>query len=169
MKITNLVLGPLQTNCYILTIENENIIIDPADNPELIMQNINGKIVGILITHYHFDHIGGLNYFRNIPIYDYKNLLEGNASISKFKFEVIKTPGHKSDSISFLFGKHLFCGDFIFKNAIGRWDLPTGNLKELQKSINKILKYDENLKIYPGHGETTTLKDEKKNLLMYLD
>lgn len=173
MQIKRLILGILQTNCYILTKDDECLIIDPADEVQVIKDNINGKLVGILITHYHFDHIEALeelkNEYRDVIVYDSTNLIEGKNKISKFIFEMIKTPGHKSDAISFLFNNNLFCGDFIFADAIGRCDLPTGNFKIMQESIKKILTYDENIIICPGHGNNTTLKNEKKNLLTYID
>lgn len=64
MKIKILPLGFLQANCYILEIDNEIIIIDPADDYEKIMQYIGDKkLLKILVTHYHADHTGALKYF----------------------------------------------------------------------------------------------------------
>ena len=58
----------------------------------------------------------------------------------------------------------MFIGDFIFKNGIGRTDLPGGDSNEMARSIEKIKKYDGNIKIYPGHDEESTLLDEfRKN------
>ena len=171
MEIKKLVLGPLETNCYIISKNNKSLIIDPADNAEKILQSTPYKIVGIIITHYHFDHIGALLKLKeklSCPIYDYKTLKEGTNIINEFSFEMLKTPGHKEDLITLLFEDHLFCGDFIFKGTIGRWDLKGGSFMELQKSIEKILNYNENIIIHPGHGEDTTLKNEKSNLIFYL-
>ena len=61
MEIKTIVVGPLQTNCYILTKSNQTLIIDPGDEPNKIINEINKEVIGILITHYHFDHIGALN------------------------------------------------------------------------------------------------------------
>ena len=63
---------------------------------------------------------------------------------------------------------NLFCGDFIFENGIGRFDLEGGNFNDMQKSILKILKYDPSITIYPGHGDPTTLKKEISNLKNYV-
>ena len=74
MKIETLVLGNLQTNCYILTKNNTAIIIDPAENYPAIMKKVGEKqLLSVLITHYHPDHIGALQEFlqRKIPIIDY--------------------------------------------------------------------------------------------------
>ena len=171
MDVKRVIVGELQTNCYIIEKDDECIIIDPGAEYLKIEQSINKKIVGIIVTHHHYDHIGALNYFEEeykIPVYDYKNLFEGKNKIGKFKFEVIVTPGHTDDSISIYFEEVniLFTGDFIFYHSIGRTDLPTGNYSDMKKSIEKIKKYD-NIDIYPGHGKITTLKEEKENNIYF--
>ena len=57
----------------------------------------------------------------------------------------------------------MFIGDFIFKESIGRVDLPGGNSSEMNDSIKKILEYDNSIKLYPGHNDSTTLGYEKEN------
>lgn len=163
MKIDRLILGPLQTNCYILSKNNDCIIIDPADDYNLINKYVNNKnIVGILVTHYHFDHIGALENFNKELIFDYSNLKEKNYKLGEFSFDVIYTTGHKEDCITILFKEEnvMFTGDFIFKNSIGRVDLPGGNIDEMVNSLKKISKYSKNIKIYPGHSEDTYLGKE---------
>ena len=56
----------------------------------------------------------------------------------------------------------MFIGDFIFKESIGRTDLPGGDASEMKESIQKILTYSEEVKLYPGHYESTTLKEENE-------
>jgi glyoxylase-like metal-dependent hydrolase (beta-lactamase superfamily II) len=174
MKIEKIEVGPLYTNCYFLKKDNHLIVIDPGDDFEKIKNNIKNFVVdGIIVTHYHFDHVGALvelKKYTNAKVYDFKSLKEGNNQIGNFTFEMIRTPGHKEDLISIYFKeeKALFCGDFIFENSIGRTDLEGGNFKEMQKSIERILKYPDDIKIYPGHGNSTTLLKEKRNLESYL-
>lgn len=166
MKIETLVLGSLEVNTYILSYNNEVIIIDPGSEYEKIKEKINNrKVLAILITHRHFDHIGALDNFKSIPIYEFNNLEEKEYKINNFIFEVIFNPGHSSDSVSYYFKEYnyLFCGDFIFYHNIGRCDLPTGNYKEMLESINKIKRLNDEVIIYPGHGIVTTLKEEKIN------
>ncbi len=163
MKIDKVVVGDLQTNCYILSIENECLIIDPGDEYQKIKERIDSKkVLGVIITHYHFDHIGALSYFKKYMILDRNNLKEQEYNIGKFNFEVIYTPGHKEDSITIYFKKDkiMFTGDFIFKNGIGRTDLQGGNSIDIIKSLNKIRKYNKDITIYPGHGDITTLYNE---------
>ncbi len=60
--------------------------------------------------------------------------------------------------------KFLFVGDFIFKETIGRTDLPTGNMKLICKNLlTKLVEFNDDTKIYSGHGEETTLELERKN------
>ncbi len=165
MEIKILKVGYLQTNCYILTKGTSTIIIDPGDEAEKIKKEIKQKIKAILLTHHHFDHIGAIKEFKNIKILDNTNLEEKEYKIDDFIFQVIKTKGHTSDSISFYFKEEniMFTGDFVFKNTIGRTDLETGNMKEMEESIEKIKKYPKATKLYPGHGELTTIEEEIKN------
>ena len=87
--------------------------------------------------------------------------------IGKQKFEVLFTPGHSPGSVSLYCAKEkiLFCGDLIFKNGVGRTDLPGGQQQKLQESINNIiLQLPEETVVYPGHGAKTTVGDFKKRV-----
>ena len=164
MQIEKVVVGSLETNCYIVTQNDKTIIIDPGDEAEKIIKACsNKKVVGVLVTHHHFDHITALK-----KIEDYFQVKE-SLNIPGFNFEIIKTPGHTSDSLSYYFPeeKVLFSGDFIFFHTIGRTDLPTGSAIEMQKSLEMISKYPDDIKIYPGHGLETTLGKEKARFKDY--
>ena len=165
MKIDRVIVGDLQTNCYVLSIDNNCLVIDPGDEYNKIKKVIdNKKVVGVLITHNHFDHVGAIKYFNNI--YDHQNLKEGINNIGEFSFEVIYTPGHTDDSIVIYFKKDrvMFVGDFIFKDGVGRTDLG-GDYHDLVSSIKKISKYDKDITIYPGHGDCTKLGGEIEKLV----
>lgn len=167
MRIKIVQVGELKENCYIVEKNNKCLIIDPGSEFNKIKENIDKEVIGILITHSHYDHVGALketkNYY-NIKVYEYKNLKEGKITIGPFDIEVIYTKGHTNDSVTYYFKeeKIMFTGDFLFKNSIGRTDLG-GNTKDMIESINKIKHYDDSIKIYPGHGEYTTLSSEKEN------
>lgn len=78
-------------------------------------------------------------------------------------FQVITTPGHTQGSVCYLIDDKLFSGDTIFRESVGRTDLFGGNYKQLKDSIkNKIFTLNEKIKIYPGHGDDTTVEHEKK-------
>lgn len=170
MEIKKVVVGILEENCYVLIKNNECLVVDPGAEYDKIRQVIgDNKVLGVLITHSHSDHIGALRNFltkRSIKIFKRSNLEEKEYTIGDFKFKCIHTPGHSKDSVTFYFEDEqvMFIGDFIFKNGIGRTDLPGGDSKEMEQSIEKIKKYDGNIRIYPGHDEESILLDEfRKN------
>ncbi len=182
MRVEKLVVGQYRENCYLLIKNNNCIVIDPGDEFDKIyskIENLKVNVVGILITHAHFDHIGALSeliekynvpiYYNNVNkeiIYDkLVNIEEKNYNLKDFNFEVIYTKGHRNDSVTYYFYEEniMFTGDFIFKDTIGRTDLEYADVNEMKKSIEKIKKYDNNILIYPGHENKTTLGYEKKN------
>lgn len=78
------------------------------------------------------------------------------------KIKVISTPGHSKGSVCYLIGDNLFAGDTLFLEEIGRCDLPTGNFKEIEHSIKeKLFKLEDNIKVFTGHGDNTTIGHEK--------
>ena len=171
MKVLNLVVGPLETNCYILYEDGKCLIIDPGEEENSIIKKIDKlKLtpIGILLTHNHFDHTmcaSNLSFLYKAPIYDHKNLFEGAKKIGPFSFEVLYTPGHSRTCLTFYFKDYdmMFVGDFIFKESIGRVDLPGGNYQEMIASLERIKEYDDKITLFPGHGESTTIGHEKKH------
>ncbi len=78
--------------------------------------------------------------------------------------KVLHTPGHSPGSVSFLLDNHLFTGDALFKDTVGRTDLPGGSHVKLTQSIrDKILVLNDDIIVYPGHGPTTTVGEERRN------
>ena len=175
MKIDTIKVGYLQENCYILDIGNNVLVIDPGDEGDKIINLIgNRRVVGILITHSHFDHIGAIHDLENFyhcKTYRYKDLKIGENKLEDFKFEVLYMPGHKDDLVCFYFKEEncMFVGDFIFENGIGRTDLEGGNIDDMLESISKILQYKEDIILYPGHGNKTTLNKERETLNYYIN
>ena len=173
MKVEIVKVGELECNCYLLDIDGCLLVIDPGDDGDKIINKIGDrKVLGIIITHHHFDHVGAIDdlvYKYNCLVYDVNNLIEGENKIGEFEFLVIGTPGHKEDAITIYFEKEkmMFCGDFIFKGNIGRCDLPGGNVRDMVSSINKIKLYDRDIVIYPGHGDKTTLGFEIDNNIYF--
>lgn len=84
-----------------------------------------------------------------------------------FKFSVLATPGHSIGGVSLCFaqseGTYVFTGDALFKNTIGRWDLPTGNQEQLLQSIRQqLFSLPDEFQIFPGHGPSSTIGAEKR-------
>lgn len=189
--LDTLVLGDLQTNCYILGNEkNEGIIIDPAEDKPIInkINELGLKPIYILLTHGHYDHIGGVinlcNYFNckvacskleidmlGNPEINY-SIIAGEPIVIKpdillsdgdkiGDLIVLNTPGHTPGSICYIGDGFILSGDTLFLESIGRTDLWGGDDDNIIKSINKILKYPDDTIIYPGHGPHTTVGHEK--------
>ena len=83
------------------------------------------------------------------------------------KIKTLSTPGHTAGCATYLVTdengeKYLFTGDTLFQGTIGRTDLPTGDLRALRQSLKKLASIEEDLPIYSGHGDPTTLSIEKK-------
>ena len=195
MDIKRFTLGPVMTNMYIISQNGHGFIIDACDKSQDVEDYIsekNIKIDFILQTHTHFDHVLGLEYYKNLfdvevyacekakdiandknynLAYDYPDLfvpidkyLKDGDEISDFGIKILETPGHSLDSISFLIDEVLFSGDALFNLSIGRTDLPGGNYDTLINSINdKFIDLNPNTRVYPGHGPDTTIGYEKEN------
>ncbi len=81
--------------------------------------------------------------------------------IDELSFKTISTPGHTPGSCCFLCGDNLFTGDTLFAGSIGRTDLFGGNFSTLFRSLDKLKAIKADCRVFPGHGETTTLNTEK--------
>ncbi len=176
MTTDRIIVGELQTNCYIIESKGKGVIVDPGAEPEEILRKSKEtKIILILLTHNHFDHIGGVIKLKAITSaitaihsldwidgFD-KELNDGE----KIKFEdeqidVIHTPGHTPGSCCFLVKDNLFSGDTLFPGGLGNTSLPGGDENEIYRSIrDKLLILPDETKVYPGHGPSTTIGNER--------
>lgn len=84
----------------------------------------------------------------------------GVNQIGEFAFELIDAPGHSEGSSLMLWEGNMICGDVLFQGSIGRTDLITGSNPKMAQTLQKIKTLDPNLKVYPGHGASTTLQEE---------
>ncbi len=165
MNVICIVNGDLEENCYIIHNNKYALIVDPGSEEDKIYKVINDlnlKVKGILITHYHFDHVLCLDDVLkeyNVEVVDYKN----RNKISPFNFEIIENYGHTMDSVSFYFRKEkiMFTGDFVFKDSIGKYDYYNENI--MYESLKRFCTLDDDIVIYPGHGESSTIGYEKEN------
>jgi hydroxyacylglutathione hydrolase len=169
----------------------EAIIIDPGlelpIEAQPIFEYINGaqlKIKYIVNTHGHDDHVKADAIFQqkcNVPIcihsLDLHYLAEiekdgypasvslENGSVIEFgteKLTVLHTPGHTPGSICLVGAKLVFTGDTLFASGIGRTDFEGGSMTDMQKSLKKLVDLPDYLLIYPGHGETSMIGEEKR-------
>ncbi len=156
--------GYLEENCYIVYKNKKAIIIDPGSEANKIIDEVTKnklEVSKILITHYHFDHVGALDEIKNkynVDVIDYKT--KGKVKFDDFEFEIIENYGHTLDSVSYYFEKEnvMFSGDFIFKESIGKYDIENESI--MIESLKSLKKLNKNIRIYPGHGDETTLDYE---------
>lgn len=166
METEKIVTGLLDENCYVLKKNGCCLVVDPGDDYLKIKEVVgDNKVLAVLLTHSHFDHIGALRNFltkRSVKIFKKSSVEEKEYTIGDFTFRAIYTPGHSKDSISFYFEeeKEMFVGDFVFKESIGRCDLPGGSEEDMKESLSKLKTYPSDITLYPGHGEVTTLDYE---------
>jgi len=170
MQIHKIPVGSYQANCYLVAdgATKETIIIDPGDEAGKIIDAIeknNLKPKQIVLTHSHFDHTGAVEETKSkyqIPMIE---VGLQSLKIGETILEIIKTPGHTEDSICIVYEKEkvIFTGDTLFKNSIGRTDLEGGDYEQIKKSLQHLVQYPDDFKVYPGHGPNTTIGEEKRN------
>lgn len=167
LKVLCIVNGYLEENCYIIHNNKYALIVDPGSEKDKIINEIEKyklDVLGILITHYHDDHVCTLDeikdYYNKSIIFDYKS--KTNNKIKPFEFKIIKNYGHTMDSVSFYFEKEkiMFTGDFVFKDTIGNYDIENESI--MFESLKRFKSFDDDIKIYPGHGESSSIGYEKK-------
>ena len=93
----------------------------------------------------------------NVTYFDEEVILE----IGEFKIEVIFLPGHSPGSVGYVIGDSIFTGDTLFKGTYGRTDLPGGSKSDMKHSLEYLLSFEEYYKVYPGHGDVTTIDKER--------
>ena len=174
------------TYTYLIASSNgrEALIIDPVlENVEEYIKLLNEldlKLVKVIDTHIHADHVTGASKLKdktncttimgeNTPAnsVEIKVKDEEIIKLDHLKIRALYTPGHTSDSYSFLMDNYLFSGDTLLINGTGRTDFQNGNSKDAYNSIfNKLLKLPEETLLYPAHdykGEkVSTIGKEKK-------
>ena len=189
LKLYTLPLGSYQTNCYIIHEENAKTccIIDPGYSPEAVLDQVDElglSVEAILLTHGHFDHVGGVKQIAAEtgcdvylctedlsmppmmtagPLYYTKSYGEGSQlRLAGLDIAVLHTPGHTPGSVCLMVQEHIFSGDTLFAGSCGRTDLPGGDWATILKSLRRLSGLEGNYWVHPGHGASTTLRDEKK-------
>ena len=196
MKIKMQPMGMYQTNCYIVTVEDKDIIIDPGvDATQWVLDNVTNP-VAILNTHGHFDHVWSNQELKeklNVPLYTPKGDLfllqnstfmpdlppsypdveieEGDQTLSIEGIEVKfrHFPGHCPGCSTIEIGDAMFSGDFIFQSSIGRVDFPYSDIGAMKDSLKRFAEITYDKPVYPGHGNATTIRREQQNVGYWLN
>ena len=190
-------LGPVGTNCYVVRRERgvqEAVVVDPGGDAaqlQLELAGMGATCAGILITHSHWDHLGGVadlaevtgakvympsieapvlahpdDWYPDVSLRPYEAdvLLDGGETIelAGIAFETIHVPGHSPGHLAFYAEGALFSGDVLFAGAVGRTDLPYTDWDTLFESIRMLIeRFPAETVVYPGHGPATPLGAER--------
>ena len=189
LNIKHLALGAYQTNCYLVWEEMSPTcaVIDPGYDPDTVLaeaKKLGKEIAAILLTHGHFDHVGGVReiaaetgcrvYLCDAdlamppqmtagPLYYTDFYGEGSfVEEAGLSFKVLHTPGHTPGSVCLQCENALFSGDTLFWGSCGRTDLPGGSWATIRVSLKRLADLSGDFDVYPGHGDATTLSFERK-------
>ncbi|MDD5883159.1 MAG: MBL fold metallo-hydrolase [Firmicutes bacterium] len=190
LQVHALTLGAYQVNCYIIHDEKSPscCVIDPGYEADTIVDKLSQlglTLEAILLTHGHFDHVGAVRDLAadtgcqvwlcaddlalptNLtagPLC-YTNTYAGGTGLhlAGLDISVLQTPGHTPGSVCLLAENTLFSGDTLFAGSCGRTDLPGGSWEQMQSSLKRLAGIEANLWVLPGHGESTTLDEEKRH------
>ena len=200
MKIKSMQVGELATNCYILIddVEKKAAVIDPGDESDRILKELEGldaQVEYILLTHGHYDHIGGVAQvhealpqakvylhkadsrgtgFHVVPLADQVEDLQyyddgDTLTLGSLTIYVIHTPGHTPGGVTLRVKDVLFTGDTLFAGSMGRSDFPGGNTPQLFASLKKLALLEGDYHVLPGHDRTTTLEQERRSNVFVLE
>ena len=180
--LRKLAVGYYQANCYILGDENtgEGLVIDPGDEVFRITReitNLGVRVQYILLTHGHFDHVDGADELRRVthaPVLIHS--LDANGlrfepdgflsdgqeiSVGSYDIHVLHTPGHTPGSVCFYAPGAVFTGDTLFAGSVGRTFSRRDHYMLVQSVIKKIFSLGDDIRIYPGHGPSSTVGRER--------
>jgi glyoxylase-like metal-dependent hydrolase (beta-lactamase superfamily II) len=181
MNVETLCLGPLQTNCYLVELPSGLLVIDPAEPAPALLDAIGvRRVILVLDTHGHFDHVGGNaalarrgtpvalhsadiplveEWFPEHPPID-RHLVDGEEIAPGL--HAVHVPGHSPGSMMFVGHGLAFCGDLVFAGSIGRTDLPGSSPQAMAASLRRLLNLPDETTLYPGHGPPTLLARERE-------
>ena len=188
MELKTFPIGSLQTNCYMAWEEGSDscILIDPGYVPEQLLEEVRRQrktLEAILLTHGHFDHVGGVKQLAaetGCDVYicaeelkqplrysdglHYTHTVEDGDTLelAGLTLQVLHTPGHTPGCVCYLCGDTLFSGDTLFAGTCGRTDLPGGDFKAIQASLQRLAALEGDLKVLPGHGMASSLDIERR-------
>lgn len=193
-KVVCVPAGALRANSYLVTADGASaVLIDCGGEEPLAEAERRGlRVAAVLLTHGHFDHIGGCAAAKRrgipvgcaaaeerliaaqpafaaqlglrVPPFAPDFTFSGGDSLAYggLTFRVLATPGHTPGGVCFACGGALFTGDTLFAGSVGRTDLPGGSAAALRESLRMLFALEGDYTVYPGHDTATTLAYERK-------
>ncbi len=192
MHIKTLTVGPIETNCYVVSDEatKECAVIDPGDEAGVILNYIEANGLScrcIMLTHAHFDHVGavaelleetGTVLYMNekdngVPIGGNEAVYtapEGTVfykdgdvvEVGALRFKVMETPGHTPGGVCLICGDAIFTGDTLFRDSCGRTDFAASSTDSIMGSLRRLAMLPGDYEVFPGHMSSTTLERERR-------
>lgn len=182
------------SNTFAVTADGKSCVLIDCAQPRVLDECKKLQLTPeyVLLTHGHFDHIGGCGALFGAGaqvlcseeerglIFSDNNLASAHGltvdgfrisrtltdgekvSLCGMDFTVVATPGHTAGGVCYAVEDCLFTGDTLFCESVGRCDLPTGNARQLVDSVKKLYALDGDYRVYCGHEDDTTLDHERK-------
>ncbi|WP_267523419.1 MBL fold metallo-hydrolase [Campylobacter sp. MG1] len=193
-EILKMPCGVYATNCYIIKGKNADIVIDPGFNSINFIKNNCSKVVAVLNTHGHHDHVWDnkiVSQEFNAPLYCHRDdifmLADPNSCgfihsddiaigvgdgeslvFDDLKFTFHHFAGHTPGCSIIEFDNFYFSGDFLFERSIGRWDFLFSSAEDMIKSLEKAKNLKDDFILLPGHGNQTKVSLEKPNFDLWI-
>ena len=192
MHIKTLTVGPIETNCYIVSDEKtkECAVIDPGAEAAVILDYIESaglRCRCVFLTHAHDDHTGAVDEVladtgaalymsakdNGVPIgfggaaytapEGSRFYGEGDeVAVGSLRFHVIETPGHTPGSVCLICLDALFTGDTLFRDSCGRTDFAASNTDDMLRSLRRLAELPGDYEVFPGHMSATTMERERR-------
>ena len=192
MHIKTLTVGPIETNCYIVSDEEakECAVIDPGAEAGRILDYIESaglRCRCVFLTHAHHDHTGAVDEVladtgaalymsakdNGVPIgfggasytapEGVRFYSEGDeVALGSLRFRVMETPGHTPGSVCLICGDALFSGDTLFRDSCGRTDFAASNTDDMLRSLRRLAELPGDYEVFPGHMSATTMERERR-------
>ena len=189
LEIHKVVVGPMDNNVFVLRCKQtgEGLLIDAANEHELLLDLCKQlNVQSVIETHGHWDHIQAVPQVRDAGysvhvtqadahmLESYDEILEDDSmfNVGRVRFETILTPGHTPGSMCFKVKDKpmLFSGYTLFPGGPGATQFEGGNFEKIIDSIDRrLFALDKRTAVLPGHGDNTTIGDERPHLDKWID
>lgn len=186
MQLKRFKISPYGTNAYVIVCRAtaDSVLVDAPGEADLLAEALSGTNPRyILMTHSHFDHTGALEKLKSrlqVPIAAdpadsdrlpvTPDILLGDSdtiTVGDIDLKILHTPGHTPGSLCFLLDNILISGDTIFPHGPGKTSSPAAFQQIIESLESKIFVLPDDTRIYPGHGESTSIKREKEEYAIF--